>query len=239
MTAAKNMLGKVGSKVLAAMTKAGGAVKNVATKAKGGLLNLGNKIKNAGHTVATKVKGAGSTIANKTKNAGSKIASSKAVTNMKTGAKNFKTNFKTAYNTAHDKYSTKFAEVIKDTGTGSDKTGGGAGAGGQAYRNEITRGSVIAHVVSGIAMAGVAAYQVKSSNKQYKDAAAREDAYNKALQTKTNESDEEKAKTDAEYKAREDSYTAALGSLSTSSQNIYAGDSIFSSTLKNPRYTIF
>lgn len=254
MAAVGGVLKSVGGKLLGAMTKAGGAIKNVATKAKGGLLNLGNKVKDAGVSVGNRIKNVTTNAAKNVKNAGSNVATkargvktnvlnSKPITNMRTGVSNFKTNLKAGYNNAYAKYSNSFAQTPpKDVGTGTTQTGKAGGAGGQAYRNEITRGSAIAHAVAGIAMAGVAAYQVKSSNKQYKDAAAREDAYNKALQAKTDEADAEKAKTTSEYNARTDAYNEALMKSSTQNDNIYssgyAGDSIFSSPLKNPKYTL-
>ena len=141
---------------------------------------------------------------------------------------------------------TKAADVAKDVGTGAVQTGGAAGAGGAvdaATKAEKARKSSVLKGIAGIATAGVMAYQVHSANKQYKDSAKRTDAYNAALKAEEDAATAAQNQATAASNARYDSYVAALNQSSISDTHIfssgYAGDSIFSSTLKNPRYTLF
>jgi hypothetical protein len=251
MTAVGGVLHKVGDKVLGAMSKAGGVLKKGVGKMKDGLLRVGGKIKDAGSNAANKVKGFGGTVAEKARGAGKTIAdkssgarnkfvNSKPITKIRTGVTKFKTDFTTAYKANLEKINTP----VTDAGTGAAKTGGAAGAGGAvdtAAKAKERRASIV-NGVAGIATAGVMLYQVKSANKQYKQGVAREDAYNAALKAESDAAAAATAQTNAEYSARTDSYTAALAADNTRNNNIYssgyAGDSVFSSPLKNPKYTL-
>ena len=201
-----------------AMGKAKDFVTGLPGKAKQGLLNVGNKIKDSkfGQTVANSKMG-------------------KAVSK-------FKTDFKTSYKAALEKNMAK-VDATKDVGTGATKTGTAAGAGGAVEQAAKAKKSSLLEQISGVATAGVMAYQVHSANKQYKDSAKRTDAYNAALKA---EEDAATAATTAATEAsnaRYDAYTAALNQGSISDRNIYSsgytGDSIFSSTLKSSKYTLF
>jgi hypothetical protein len=228
MTAVSNFMKN--SQAVKNIAKAMGTAKDFVTglpgKAKQGLINIGNKIKDSKF---------GQTVAN------SKFGQAVGT---------FKTNLKTGYqealakNTA--KAATKAADVAKDVGTGAVQTGGAAGAGGAvdaATKAEKARKSSVLQGIAGIATAGVMAYQVHSANKQYKDSAKRTDAYNAALKAEEDAATAAQNQATAASNARYDSYVAALNQSSISDTHIfssgYAGDSVFSSTLKNPRYTLF
>ena len=139
-------------------------------------------------------------------------------------------NIKTAYNNA-DPSKSLLARSVNGIKTGATK-----------LKNNIDLGQ-IGKTAMTAASIGVGYSQVISSNKQYKDSVRRTDAYNAALKAEEDAATAAQNQATAEYNTRYDSYTAALNQSSTSSQNIYssgyAGDSIFSSTLKNPRYTLF
>lgn len=226
MTAVSNFMknSQAIKNIAKAMGSAKDFVKGLPGKAKQGLLNVGNKIKDSRF---------GQTVAN------SKVG--KAVSK-------FKTDFKTSYQAALQKNTANAAanaaSTAKDVGAGAVQTGGAAGAGGAvdtAAKAKERRASIV-NGIAGIATAGVMFYQVKSANKQYKQNVAREDAYNAALKAESDAASAAKAQTDAEYSARTDAYTAALAADNTRNNNIYssgyAGDSIFSSPLKNPKYTL-
>ena len=222
--AIKNIAGALGN--------AGKFVAGLPGKAKDGLISVGNKIKET--KLAKNI-------------AGSKFG--KAVGKFANG---LKTNNQAALqkNTADAATkvdaATKAADVAKDVGTGAVQTGGAAGAGGAVdatAKAEKARRSSLLQGISSVAAVGVMAYQARNANKQYKDSARRTDAYNAALKAEEDAATAAKNQATAASNARYDSYAAALSQSSISDTNIYssgyAGDSIFSSTLKNPRYTLF
>jgi len=228
MTAVSNFMknSQTVQKIVGAMTKTKDFIKGLPGKAKDGLISVGNKIKDT------------------------KVAKNIAGSKFGQAVSTFKTNLKTGYqealakNTA--KAATKAADVAKDVGTGAVQTGGAAGAGGAvdaATKAEKARKSSVLQGIAGIATAGVMAYQVHSANKQYKDSAKRTDAYNAALKAEEDAATAAKNQATEAANSRYDSYVAALNQSSISDTHIfssgYAGDSIFSSTLKNPRYTLF
>ena len=228
MTAVSNFIknSQAIKNITGALGKAGNFVKGLPGKAKDGLISVGNKIKDT------------------------KVAKTIAGSKFGQAVGKFKTDFKTSYQAALQKNTanaaTKAANTAKDVGTGAVQTGGVAGAGGAvdtAAKAEKARRSSVLQGISSIAAIGIGAYQVHSANKQYKDSAKRTDAYNAALKAEEDAATAAKNQATAAANARYDSYTAALNQSSISDTHIfssgYAGDSIFSSTLKNPRYTLF
>ena len=213
-------------KIAKAMGQAKDFVKGLPGKAKQGLLNIGTKIKDS------KV---GQTVAN------SKFG--KAVGKFKT---DFQTSYKAALESNKAAAAAKTAGgVAKDVGTGAVQTGTAAGAGGAVEQAAKAKKSSLLEQISGVATAGVMAYQVYSANKQYKDSVKRTDAYNAALKAEEDAATAATTAANAATQARSDAYTNALYQGSTSTQNIYSyggmntGDSVFSSTLKNSKYTLF
>ena len=165
-----------------------------------------------------------------------------AVNKTKTGINNVKTYFKgtpTGVTPSITNQATTAAKTTTDVGTAVTQTSDAAKAAktaSDAKRANLLKGMMTA------ASVGVGYYQVKSANKQYKDSVARTDAYNAALKAEEDAATAAKNKADAEYAARADAYTYALATSQTSTSNIYsdgyAGDSIFSSSWRNPKYTI-
>lgn len=204
--------------IAGAVKNAGNFIKELPGKAKTGLLKVGDRIKDSKF---------GQTVAN------SKVG--KAVSK-------FKTDFKTSYKAALEKNMAKI-DTAKDAGTGAAKTGAAAGAGGAVDQAAKAKQTSVFDKISGVATAGVMAYQVHSANKQYKDTAKRTDAYNAALKAEEDAATAATTAANAATQARSDAYTNALYQGSISDRNIYssgyAGDSIFSSTLKSSKYTLF
>lgn len=226
MTAAIDFMknSKAIKNIASAMGKAKDFVKGLPGNAKQGLLNIGNKIKDSKF---------GQTVAN------SKFG--KAVGKFKT---DFQTSYKAALESNKAAAAAKNAGgVVKDAGTGAVQTGTAAGAGGAVEQAAKAKKSSLLEQISGVATAGVMAYQVHSANKQYKDSVKRTDAYNAALKAEEDAATAATNAATAASNARYDAYTAALSQGSISTQNIYssgyAGDSVFSSTLKNSKYTLF
>ena len=215
-----------------------GGLKNIGSKIAGSM--LGKAAKNiAGSKVGQAVSGFVKDKASSVKNF---VNNKQVVQNVKAGVNNFKTNnavgkglvragntIKTAYNNA-DPAKSVLARSVNGIKTGAN----------YVKKNidikQVGRGAMTA------ASVGVGYAQVISSNKQYKDSVARQDAYNAALKAEEDAATAAKNQANAEYSARSDAYSAALATTQTSTQNIYSsgysGDSIFSSPLKNPKYTL-
>ena len=224
MTAVSNFIknSQAIKNITGALGNAGKFVASLPGKAKDGLISVGNKIKET------------------------KVAKTIAGSKFGQAVSTFKTNLKTGYKEALAKNTAKAASTAKDVGTGAVKTGGVAGAGGAvdtATKAEKARRSSVLQGISSVAAIGIGAYQVHSANKQYKDSAKRTDEYNAALKAEEDAATAAKNQATEAANARYDSYTAALNQSSISDTHIfssgYAGDSVFSSTLKNPRYTLF
>lgn len=212
-------------KIAKAMGQAKDFVKALPGKAKDGLINIGNRIKD------------------------SKVGQTVANSKFGQAVSKFKTDFQTSYKAALDSNKAAAAKnaggVAKDIGTGAVQTGTAAGAGGAVEQAAKAKKSSLLEQISGVATAGVMAYQVYSANKQYKDSVKRTDAYNAALKAEEDAATAATTAANAATQARSDAYTNALYQGSTSTQNIYSyggmntGDSVFSSTLKNSKYTLF
>ena len=221
----------------------------------GGLKNIGSKI-------------AGSIVGKAASNAASKIAGSKVGQTVSGFVKGKASSVKTFMNnsTVVNKVKSGVNNFMTNTqaGKGLVKAGNSIKT---AYTNADASKSVLARTVTGIrnvgtkiknadidmkqlgrtamtaASVGVGYSQVISSNRQYKDSVKRTEAYNAALKAEEDAATAATNAATASSNARYDSYTAALSQGSISTQNIYssgyAGDSVFSSTLKNSKYTLF
>ena len=154
------------------------------------------------------------------------------VNKTKTGMNNVKTYFKGAPTGVTPQVNTQVTTAAKTT-TDAAKT---AKTASDAKRANLLMGMTTA------ASVGVGYYQVKSANKQYKDSVARTNSYNAALRAEEDAATAAKNKADAEYASRADAYNYALATSQTSTSNIYsdgyAGDSIFSSSWRHPKYSI-
>ena len=215
-----------------------GGLKHIGSKIAGSMLGKAAKSvagSKMGQAVSGFVKDKASSVKNFVNNR-------QVVQNAKSGVNNFMTNnrvgkglvkagnsIKTAYNNADPSKSllVRSANGIK-AGANNIKA--------NVNIKDLGKGAMTA------ASVGVGYAQIISSNNQYKDSVARQDAYNAALKAEENTATAAKNKADAEYAARADAYTMALATSQTSTQNIYssgyAGDSVFSSPLKNPKYTL-
>lgn len=218
----------------------------------GGIKNLGSKI--AGSMIgkaAQKVAGSkvGQAVSGFVKEKATSVRNfannSTLIQNARSGVNNFMTNtevgkkltkagnsIRTAYEKADPKKSLLYktgTAIAKDVRT----------VAGYVKNVDWDKAGRVAMTAASV---GVGYAQVINSNKQYKDSVARTDAYNAALKAEENAATAARNKADAEYNSRADAYTLALSTSQTSTSNIYsdgyAGDSIFSSTLKNPKYSI-
>ena len=215
----------------------------------GGLKNIGSKI--AGSMLGKAVKSIagskmGQSVSGLVKDKASSVTkfvnNRQVVQNVKSGINNFKTNnavgkglvkagnsIKTAYNNA-DPSKSVVARSVNGIKTGANYVKNNIDI------KQVGRGAMTA------ASVGVGYAQVISSHRQYKDSVARQDAYNAALKAEENAATAAKNQADAEYAARTDAYSAALATSQTSTQNIYssgyAGDTIFSNSLIQPKYKI-
>ena len=189
---------------------------------------LGKAIKGVVGTV--KQKGLKQSLVNIGGNVKNKAVS--VVNKTKTGMNNVKTYFKGAPTGVTPPVNTQVTTAAKTTSDAA-KT---AKTASDAKRANLLMGMTTA------ASVGVGYYQVKSANKQYKDSVARADSYNAALRAEEDAATAAKNKADAEYASRADAYNYALATSQTSTSNIYsdgyAGDSIFSSSWRHPKYSI-
>lgn len=218
----------------------------------GGLKNIGSKI--AGSMVgqaAKKVAGSkfGQAVSGFVKDKATSVRNfannSTLIQNARSGVNNFMTNTKvgqkltkagTTIKTAYEKADPKKSLLYR---AGNAIAQDARTAAGYLKKVDWEKTGKVAMTAASV---GVGYSQVISSNKQYKDSVARTDAYNAALKAEEDAATAAKNKADAEYNSRADAYTLALSTSQTSTSNIYsdgyAGDSIFSSTLKNPKYSI-
>lgn len=190
---------------------------------------LGKAIKGAVGTV--KQKGLKQSLIDVGRNVKNKAVS--AVNKTKTGMNNVKTYFKGAPTGVTPQVNTQVTTAAKTT-TDAAKTAKTA--------SDAKRANLLMGMMTTAASVGVGYYQVKSANKQYKDSVARADSYNAALRAEEDAATAAKNKADAEYASRADAYNYALATSQTSTSNIYsdgyAGDSIFSSSWRHPKYSI-
>ena len=201
---------------------------------------FGQSVKKAATTVAQKAINAKNTLVTTGKNIKNAVSSKiqKTVTNIKNIGKGSPSVVSTTTTTA-GKAGTTVVKTTTDAGKAAIQTSDAAKAAktaSDAKRANLLKGMMTA------ASVGVGYYQVKSSNNQYKDSVARTDAYNAALKAEEDAATAAKNKADAEYNSRADAYTLALATSQTSTSNIYsdgyAGDSVFSSSWKHPKYSI-
>lgn len=201
---------------------------------------FGQSIKKAATTVAKKAVGAKNSLVQTGKNVKNAVSSKiqKTVTSVKNLGKGSPAVVSTTTTTA-GKAGTTVVKTTTDAGKAAIQTSEAAKTAktaSDAKRANLLRGMMTA------ASIGVGYYQVKSANKQYKDSVARTDSYNAALRAEEDAATAAKNKADAEYAARADAYSYALATSQTSTSNIYsdgyAGDSIFSSSWRHPKYSI-
>ncbi len=199
---------------------------------------LGKAIKGAVGTV--KQKGLKQSLIDVGGNVKNKAVS--VVNKTKTGMNNVKTYFKGAPTGVTPQVNTQVTTAAKtttDAGKAAIRTSDAAKAAKTA--SDAKRANLLMGMTTA-ASVGVGYYQVKSANKQYKDSVARTNSYNAALRAEEDAATAAKNKADAEYASRADAYNYALATSQTSTSNIYsdgyAGDSIFSSSWRHPKYSI-
>lgn len=200
---------------------------------------FGQSIKKAATTVANKAVGAKNSLVQTGKNVKNAVSSKiqNTVTNVKNLGKGSPSVVPTT--TTAGQAGTTVVKTTTDAGKAAIQTSDAAKTAKTA--SDSKRASLLRGMMTAASI-GIGYYQIKSANKQYKDSVARTDSYNAALRAEEDAATAAKNKADAEYAARAEAYNYALATSQTSTSNIYsdgyAGDSIFSSSWRHPKYSI-